>query len=196
MLVGLVERLRPRRCDHGPESDLRCCARWYSHAAAKTEDRIEYCSDSIRRAAVRRLPRPAANRCRARAQGNARDRFRIGDRRLTRLRQPPDARPRPVNRQVERSRRVASRAPASEHRTRSARTSWRRPDARRRPRRAPTPISAYEVSSISRARVPRFEIDTRRTSASSSGETATSSVVVIVPSWRTISARSSENSTS
>ena len=43
--------------------------------------------------------------------------------------------------------------------------------------------SAYEVSSISRTRVPRFETDTRRTSASSSGETATSSVVVRVPSW-------------
>ena len=57
-------------------------------------------------------------------------------------------------------------------------------------------ISAYDVSSISRARLPRLEIETRRTSASSSGETATSSVVVIVPSRLTISARSSENSTS
>ena len=56
--------------------------------------------------------------------------------------------------------------------------------------------SAYEVSSISRARLPVFAIETRRTSASSSAETTTSSVVVIVPSRRTNSARSSVNVTS
>ena len=56
--------------------------------------------------------------------------------------------------------------------------------------------SAYDVSSISRVRLERFDSDTRRTSASSSGDTATSSVVVNVPSRRTISARSSEKAIS
>ena len=48
---------------------------------------------------------------------------------------------------------------------------------------------------MSRAWAPVLAIDTRRTSASSSGDTTTSSVVVSVPSWRTNSARSSANMT-
>src|SRR3989442_447647 len=55
--------------------------------------------------------------------------------------------------------------------------------------------SAYDVSSISRVRVPRFVSETRRTSASSSGDTITSRVAVIARSRRVISARSSENAT-
>ena len=70
------------------------------------------------------------------------------------------------------------------------------PGAHRRVAFGAKAISAYEVSSISRASLPRLVIDTRRTSASSSDETATSSVVVIVPSCRMISARPSEKVTS
>jgi len=43
---------------------------------------------------------------------------------------------------------------------------------------------------MSRARLPAFATETRRTSASNSGETTTSSVVLIVPSRRENSARS------
>jgi hypothetical protein len=53
-------------------------------------------------------------------------------------------------------------------------------------------ISEYEVSSICRARGPRFVTVTRRTSASSSGETTTSIVVSSVPSLRWKCAWSSE----
>ena len=56
--------------------------------------------------------------------------------------------------------------------------------------------SAYEVSSISRTPVPRLEIEIRRTSASSSGDTAISILVSIIPSRLTISARSSKNAAS
>ena len=49
---------------------------------------------------------------------------------------------------------------------------------------------------MSRARLPAFATETRRTSALSSGETTTSSVVVIDPSCRMNSARSSVNVTS
>ena len=56
--------------------------------------------------------------------------------------------------------------------------------------------SAYEVSSRSRARSPSFAIDTRRTSASYSAETTTSSIVVRLPSRRTNPARSSVKVTS
>src|SRR2546422_10523644 len=56
--------------------------------------------------------------------------------------------------------------------------------------------SAYDVSSTSWLLVPRFVSKTRRTSASSSGDTSTWSVVPTAPSRRTISARSSENVTS
>jgi hypothetical protein len=48
---------------------------------------------------------------------------------------------------------------------------------------------------MSRASLPPLATDTRRTSASSSGETTTSTVVVNAPSWRTNSARSSANIT-
>src|SRR5271167_1170338 len=47
MLVGLVECFRPGRRDHRPEGHPRRRTRRYSHPAAKTEDRIEYCSDRI-----------------------------------------------------------------------------------------------------------------------------------------------------
>ncbi len=57
-------------------------------------------------------------------------------------------------------------------------------------------ISAYEVTSISRVRAPWFVSETRRTSASSSDDTITSSRVAIAPSRRTNSARSSANETS
>jgi len=57
-------------------------------------------------------------------------------------------------------------------------------------------ISAYEVNSISRVRFPEFVRVTRRTSASSSGETATSSLVVMVPSSLEISTRSSKKDAS
>ncbi len=57
-------------------------------------------------------------------------------------------------------------------------------------------ISAKEVSSMSRGSRPALAIETRRTSASSSGDTTTSSVVVRTPSCRTNSARSSANITS
>jgi hypothetical protein len=56
--------------------------------------------------------------------------------------------------------------------------------------------SQYEVTSISRVRLPELKIDRRRTSASSSGETITSSVVVIAASVRMNSARSSVKFTS
>ena len=46
-----------------------------------------------------------------------------------------------------------------------------------------------------RTRLPEFDIDTRRTSASSSAETRTSAVVLSVPSRRVNSARSSLNAT-
>ena len=49
---------------------------------------------------------------------------------------------------------------------------------------------------MSRASEPALAIDTRRTSASSSGDTTTSRVVVRLPSRRTNSARSSANMTS
>ena len=49
---------------------------------------------------------------------------------------------------------------------------------------------------MSRARLPVFVTDTRRTSASSSGETTTSRVVVIAASLRMNSARSSLKLTS
>ena len=51
--------------------------------------------------------------------------------------------------------------------------------------------SAYDVTSISRASLPRLMSDTRRISASSSGDTSTSSVLMMVPSRRRISTRSS-----
>ena len=57
-------------------------------------------------------------------------------------------------------------------------------------------ISAYDVTSISRASLPRFVSVTRRISALSSGETSTSSRVSRLPSRRWISARSSRNVTS
>jgi hypothetical protein len=56
--------------------------------------------------------------------------------------------------------------------------------------------SAYDVTSISRARAPVFVIDTRRTSALSSLDTITSRRVVIAPSRRVNSARSSVKDTS
>src|SRR5436853_240640 len=54
-------------------------------------------------------------------------------------------------------------------------------------------ISAYDVTSISRGLDPRLVSETRRTSASSSGDTITVSVAAIPWSRRAISARSSEN---
>jgi hypothetical protein len=56
--------------------------------------------------------------------------------------------------------------------------------------------SAYEVSSMARAAGPELVSVTRRTSASSSGDTSTWSVVAMAPSRRAISVRSSENVTS
>ena len=56
--------------------------------------------------------------------------------------------------------------------------------------------SAYDVTSITRLFVPRFVSAMRRTSASSSGDTITWSVVPMAPSRRPISTRSSENVTS
>src|ERR1019366_2874138 len=47
MLVSQIERFRTGRRDHRPEGHPRRCTRRYSHPAAKTEDRIEYCSDCI-----------------------------------------------------------------------------------------------------------------------------------------------------
>ena len=77
-------------------------------------------------------------------------------------------------------------------RTRSGRRGWRTPGGRR-PRRAERARSRRRTSARARApAAPRFVTETRRISASSSGETTTSSVVVIAPSRRWISARSSE----
>jgi hypothetical protein len=50
--------------------------------------------------------------------------------------------------------------------------------------------SAYDVTSMSRARLPELVIVTRRTSASSSPETTTSRVVFNSPSVREKEARS------
>ena len=194
MLVGQVEHFGARRRDQRPERDARRGSRRDPHAAAKTEDRIEHGADRIgKRPAVDHRNRRRG--CRARGREIARGRSRIAARRRARLRPPPGAPPRPAARSAS----AAGAWPEARRprrRTPSARTAWRRPDARRRRPAVASTTSAYEVSSISRARLPRFVIDTRRTSASSSGETATSSVVVMVPSRRTISARSSENSTS
>jgi hypothetical protein len=60
----------------------------------------------------------------------------------------------------------------------------------------PSTSSAYEVISISRSRNEPFVRDSRRISASSSGETCTSSVLMTSPSVRMISARSSVKLTS
>ena len=62
-------------------------------------------------------------------------------------------------------------------RTRSARTGWRTPGGPASAAGGASTISAYDVTSISRVRGPRFVSETRRTSASSSGDTITSSVV-------------------
>jgi hypothetical protein len=56
--------------------------------------------------------------------------------------------------------------------------------------------SAYDVISISLIWPAWFVIETRRTSASSSDDTAISSIVVIGPTCRVISARPSEKETS
>ena len=86
----------------------------------------------------------------------------------------------------DRGRRVASRAPSlgahSVCTKRLENAGWAMSAAG-----GASTISAYEVSSISRVCVPRLVIDTRRTSASCSGDTTMSSVVVIVPSRRRIS---------
>ena len=135
-----------------------------------------------------RMPRPRPRK-RARSVSNC----TVAD--ASRLRRRRGAPPRPRGSPGERRRRVARRAPTSA--TNSVCTnSLEKAGCAASAAGGASTTSAYEVSSISRARLPRFEIETRRTSASSSGETATSSVVVIVPSRRTISARSSENATS
>ncbi len=63
-------------------------------------------------------------------------------------------------------------------RTRSARRGSRRPGAPPPRRGGASTSSAYDVISISRGCAPKLVSDTRRSSASSSGETMTSSVVV------------------
>ena len=75
MLVHQVECFGASRCNHRPERDVDRGARRYSHAAAKTEDRIEHGADGIgERLAVDHRDR-RANDAPA-SQGNVRGRFR------------------------------------------------------------------------------------------------------------------------
>ncbi len=117
--------------------------------------------------------------CRARVPESAPGPFRIAGDRPRRLRRRPGGPPRPVARRVIGA--AAWPAPRRcRRRTPSARTDWRRPGVPCRP--PPRPGRSRHTTSrrCRELRRPPLEIVTRRASASSSGETMTSSLVVIV----------------
>ena len=158
---------------------------------SEAEDRIEH-----RARGVRQGPPVDHRHRRADARdpgrGSARGRSRTG-------RLPPDCAldHDDVGRPDRRVRRATGRGespagPRDRRPIRSGRRGWRRPDARYPPP-AERARSRHRRSARSRASAsPRFVTETRRSSASSSGETSTSSVVAMAPSRRYSSARSSE----
>ena len=194
VLVDQVESLVAGRRDQRPERDAGRGPRRNPHAAAKTEDRDRARCRRCWRAVARRSPRSALRMLRPRPRKRARSvsnctsptalAFHDGEVRR------PDLR-------------LAGRPPPPRGQQGADVGDELRLDEQ---------LGEGRVCCVGRRRrqhdlgiggqldlagaVPRFEIETRRTSASSSGETATSSVVVSDPSRRTISARSSENATS
>ncbi len=175
-------RARPSREAATSVQNVTCAAApgRQPDAAPQAEHRDRARRRTCWRGAGRRRRRSARG-CRVRVPGSAPGRFRIARCRPPPPRRRPGGPPRPAARPDDRRRRVASSAPMSA--TNSVCTNslekagWAAsaaPVART--------ISAYDVTSISRVRCPSLEIVTRRASASSSGETITSSLVVIVPS--------------
>jgi hypothetical protein len=188
VLVDEVQHAFTRGRDHRPECDVHRPARRNSHAPAQRKYRVEHRADGIGQ-------RPAVHDCDRHADGAA-----------------PAEKARAVGFDL----RLGNSSPSSTARC-AAQTSGSLRERRRRVARMAPVFASYsvctnsfenaavrgiggrrrehqlgiEVNSISRCRPPEFETDTRRTSASYSGDTRISSVVVIVPSRRTNSARSS-----
>ena len=96
----------------------------------------------------------------------------------------------------DRGRRVASRAPSSAEIFRLHEQIGKSRVSRIGSRRRQDDLGVRCQLDVSAFVRPRFVIDTRRTSASCSGETTISRVVPIAPSRRRISTRSSEKATS
>ena len=193
-LSASATRRLPRGGDQRREHQVGTLAGPEPHAAAQAHDRIEHRARRCSTGAARRSPTSACECC-GRARGSARGPSRTARPRWTRPRPRPRAPPRPTPPPAP-GPAASPGAPRAGAALPSARTASRTPDARRR--RPPWPARApRRTSPRARARRrPRFVIDTRRTSASSSGETSTSSAVVMAPSRRKNSAWSSKNVTS
>ena len=190
VLVGERERALARVGDDRRQLDARRRPGGQAHAAAQAEDRIEHRADR-----VRERP-PLLDRDRDPGSSGPRPRKRAAVRLVL---QRADSSPCTVITCAAQTGSSRSRGPAAGEqrldapgRTRSGRRGSRTRDAPRRRRRGARTISAYDVTSISRGRVPRLVSETCRISASSSVETTIRRLVAIGPSRRWISTRSSE----
>ena len=194
MFVGQVEHCAARGRDQRPECDTRCSPGRKPDAAAKTEDRIEHGAGRVgERPAVDHRDRradPASATQETRAIGlelRAADHLAFDDRDMRcpelafgRRSSPPCS---------QNSAAVGDELGLYEQIGEGRMSGISRIAA-------PTP-PPHTRSARSPARaVPRLVIETRRTSASSSGDTAISILVSIEPSRLTISARSSKNAAS
>ena len=191
--VREVEHSAPRRCHERRECRVDRLAGTDADTAAETDDRVEHRADGIgERCAVHlrlraRTPCPRPRNC-ARSVSHSRS---------------PIVSPwtaRTWASQISASsgvclRRVASNvahsAMLSVWMNRFENAGWAASAAA-----GASTTSAYDVTSISRVAAPWFVSETRRSSASSSGDTITSSRVAIAPSLRMNSARSSAKETS
>lgn len=192
MLVDATQQRRARFRRHGPECDVNRGPRRYGEATTQGEDRVKHGPDGIGQRSRAQHGDRRAHAMSATKEAPSigfelrrPDRFAFGDAQMS----GPDF-----------GLRRRALSPGCEDRSEIAKIfsfdeklcegGMRNIGALRSKREF-----AIGVISMSRVRLPPLAMVTRRTSASSSAETSTSSVVVRVPSRRVIWARSSLNST-